>query len=120
MSDGTPAPSLQALNLSPINIALENIAANFDIENGGFGDAPKFPHTNYLELLLYFYVMSHDDALLTMISTSLIKMAEGGVYDQIGGSFFVILLMLHGKSRILKKCYMITLYYYLFMSKLTR
>ena len=60
----------------------------FDPEHGGFGPAPKFPHVAELDFLLRRSA-SHDDreareACLHTLSC----MAEGGLFDQIGGGFF--------------------------------
>ena len=75
---------------TPIAKGIDDITHEFDRVNGGFGAAPKFPQTNYLELLLRQYVSSNekDNNLLSMIETTLLKMSEGGIYDQLGGGFF--------------------------------
>ena len=73
-------------NTLPIQNAVNNIKMDFDRSNGGFGAAPKFPHPMYLELLLQQSLQ--DKSLLSMVVTSLIKMAEGGLYDQLGGGFY--------------------------------
>ena len=59
----------------------------FDAEHGGFGSAPKFPHPSALDLLMHEYGRSHDDRLREVIVTTLAKMAQGGVYDQLAGGF---------------------------------
>ena len=59
----------------------------FDIRNGGFGRAPKFPHPAALDFLAERYQASGHRHLLSVVETTLTKMARGGVYDQIGGGF---------------------------------
>jgi uncharacterized protein YyaL (SSP411 family) len=59
----------------------------FDRSNGGFGGAPKFPHPSALELLIDWYARSGEEQVLTVITTTLDKMARGGVYDQLAGGF---------------------------------
>ena len=59
----------------------------FDRTNGGFGGAPKFPHPSALELLIDWYARSGEEQVLTVIATTLDKMARGGVYDQLAGGF---------------------------------
>ena len=59
----------------------------FDPAHGGFGSAPKFPHAAAVDLLLDFYARSGDTQLETIISRTLESMAQGGVYDHIGGGF---------------------------------
>ena len=59
----------------------------FDPVNGGFGNAPKFPHALELRLLLRLWKRNRQDVTLHVIRLSLDKMAAGGIYDQIGGGF---------------------------------
>ncbi|MGH9729261.1 MAG: thioredoxin domain-containing protein [Candidatus Acidiferrales bacterium] len=65
----------------------ESIAGNFDSRNGGFGQAPKFPHPAAIDLLLDLGQSSRDANLLHIANLTLAKMALGGVYDQLGGGF---------------------------------
>jgi uncharacterized protein YyaL (SSP411 family) len=59
----------------------------FDREHGGFGGAPKFPHSMELSLLLRSWHRTQDPDALSMVELSLEKMARGGIYDQVGGGF---------------------------------
>jgi len=59
----------------------------YDIRNGGFGRAPKFPHPAALDLILERYQTSGEKALRNVAETTLEKMARGGVYDQLAGGF---------------------------------
>jgi uncharacterized protein len=59
----------------------------FDIRNGGFGNAPKFPHASAVDLLLERYRQTGEKHILAMAETTLEKMAKGGVYDQLAGGF---------------------------------
>jgi uncharacterized protein len=59
----------------------------FDPRNGGFGNAPKFPHPAALEFLLERYQATHENSFLTVAETTLEKMGMCGVYDQLGGGF---------------------------------
>jgi uncharacterized protein YyaL (SSP411 family) len=84
---------------SPIDLALQNLAARFDARYGGFGAAPKFPHPTDLELCLRHHAASgiQEDAsgshgteqggALKMAIYTLGRMAVGGIYDQLGGGF---------------------------------
>ena len=64
-----------------------SIVGNFDSRNGGFGQAPKFPHPAAIDLLLDLGQTSRDSNLLYIANRTLAKMAVGGVYDQLGGGF---------------------------------
>jgi hypothetical protein len=59
----------------------------FDPQNGGFGQAPKFPHPSVLDLLIDQYARSGGEQLRTLIVATLEHMANGGVYDQLAGGF---------------------------------
>ncbi len=69
--------------------AERELEANFDSVNGGFGDAPKFPQLSNLEFLLRLWGRNPNGhaSALRMVTTTLTKMAEGGIYDHIGGGF---------------------------------
>ncbi|MDD2767774.1 MAG: thioredoxin domain-containing protein [Methylococcus sp.] len=62
--------------------AARALQANFDPVHGGFGSAPKFPHTADLEFLLH-----SDGQPFAMLRTTLDGMARGGIYDHLGGGF---------------------------------
>jgi uncharacterized protein YyaL (SSP411 family) len=59
----------------------------FDEKHGGFGGAPKFPHASAIDLLLDWYARTGEERVKTVITTTLTKMAQGGVYDQLAGGF---------------------------------
>ncbi len=64
-----------------------SVTKQFDIKNGGFGHAPKFPHSSAIDLILERYQQTKEKHLLAMAETTLEKMASGGVYDQLAGGF---------------------------------
>lgn len=68
--------------------ASQQLAAAFDAKHGGFGAAPKFPHPSDLAFLLQRGRDEGDAQARDMALLSLSKMAEGGLFDQIGGGFF--------------------------------
>ncbi len=72
-----------------IDAILESARKMFDEVNGGFGNAPKFPHPAALDLVMHQYVRtgSNDEELRTIFVYTLEKMARGGVYDQLAGGF---------------------------------
>jgi uncharacterized protein len=76
----------------------------FDPRHGGFGSAPKFPHSMDLQLLLRLYTRTSTsdlrpptsdlgprspdrEHLLAMVTLTLDKMASGGIYDHLAGGF---------------------------------
>lgn len=68
--------------------AVAELKQQFDAENGGFGQAPKFPHPTGLRRLLLTYANTSDDDAQTMMHTSLHTMASRGLYDHLEGGFF--------------------------------
>ena len=79
---GGPAPTLQSLEL-----AYRSLAQRYDIRNGGFGAAPKFPATMAMDFLLRYWKRTGTAYALEMVLDSFRKMARGGIYDQLGGGF---------------------------------
>jgi uncharacterized protein YyaL (SSP411 family) len=69
-----------------IQQAITNILSRHDNFLGGFGNAPKFPNENLLLLLLESAQRGNKQALAAA-EKSLTAMAQGGIYDQIGGGF---------------------------------
>ncbi len=84
--------SLRLLDTKPginfIDRVVQEIAKQFDTINGGFATHPKFPEASKFELLLDIYALSKNKQALMMAELTLIKMARGGIYDQVGGGFF--------------------------------
>ena len=67
---------------------LKAVGDQYDPVHGGFGDAPKFPHSDAIDLLLYAHRKTGDPDVLHMARKTLESMARGGVYDQEWGGFF--------------------------------
>ena len=59
----------------------------YDLQNGGFGNAPKFPQPSMPALLLRYAKRFNDDEAKQMVLTTCDKMAAGGIHDQLGGGF---------------------------------
>ena len=95
----------EIFNAGKLDEAVQQILKTADKEWGGFGKAPKFPHTFAIQFLLrYSYskrnskrsaslnspLLSKEtggEAALAHALLSLNKMIEGGIYDQVGGGF---------------------------------
>ena len=59
----------------------------FDRVEGGFGGAPKFPSTMSIQFLMDYYFYTKNEEALAHAELSLMKMIQGGIYDQLGGGF---------------------------------
>ncbi len=75
------------LDGTPLQRACHQLESSFDEHHGGFGDAPKFPHPPHLEFLLRYFAAHQDKNALDMALRTLLAMAHGGIYDQLGGGF---------------------------------
>lgn len=59
----------------------------FDFRDGGYRRAPKFPLPNNWLFFLRYGVLAEDDDTLQHVHFTLEKIANGGIYDHIGGGF---------------------------------
>ena len=92
--DLTPAPLAdgETLTAAPLDALRAQLGETFDKQHGGFGGAPKFPHPASIDRLLHHWygtaaTTSPDLHALYMATLTLARMAEGGIYDQLGGGF---------------------------------
>jgi uncharacterized protein YyaL (SSP411 family) len=76
------------LSISIVEEVAEAVVDGFDPLHGGFGEAPKFPQAEALELALAEYRRTKDERLLEVVTKTLSVMAQGGIYDQEMGGFF--------------------------------
>src|SRR2546423_157012 len=76
-------------NFSPeiVGKIVDSAARLFDLQHGGFGSQPKFPHPAVMDLIIDRYARTAEDFLASIITATLEKMARGGVYDQLAGGF---------------------------------
>jgi uncharacterized protein YyaL (SSP411 family) len=88
----TPASEGMVLSREPIAAARRELESSFDPRFGGFGAAPKFPHPASIERLLRDWQATAgspepDLRALYMATLTLKRMADGGIYDHLGGGF---------------------------------
>jgi uncharacterized protein YyaL (SSP411 family) len=89
-----PKPADDELSVSamPLSNVREQLGQSFDGDFGGFGGAPKFPHPGTIDRMLRHWRSTANDTepdidALFMASLTLTRMAEGGIYDHVGGGF---------------------------------
>ncbi len=80
-------PQAGDLSTDILDAAFDSIVRLYDDYEGGFGSRPKFPHAMILEFLLRQHARTGEPAPLAMAEHTLRKMANGGMYDQLGGGF---------------------------------
>ena len=79
---GSGQPQAKAISRAANFYAME-----FDAQDGGVSESPKFPSSLPLRFLLRYQRRTGDEQSLRMATLTLDKMAAGGMYDQIGGGF---------------------------------
>ena len=81
------AASDEPLSAAIAGDAFTQIVSSFDEEHGGFGGAPKFPQPMVLQFLLRFHARTGEPRARHVVEHTLRSMAEGGMYDHLGGGF---------------------------------
>jgi uncharacterized protein YyaL (SSP411 family) len=84
---GTGVPSSDPLTEEILRAAFRTVKGQFDDTNGGVGMQPKFPQPMTYEFLLRYHARTGDPDALEIVQLTLDRMADGGIYDQIGGGF---------------------------------
>jgi uncharacterized protein len=80
-------PSASSLSATLLDSALIKLEQVLDRRHGGFGQAPKFPHSMDLQLLLRIGLRTKRPVAWEMVQLTLDKMAQGGIYDHLAGGF---------------------------------
>ena len=86
------APDKLVMTPEPVAKLRKLLTDSFDYDFGGTGGAPKFPHPATLEWLLRAWRRTANDEepdvdALFMASLTLTRMADGGIFDHVGGGF---------------------------------
>ncbi len=81
------APGDNLLSDALLESAFAAIEQHFDTDFGGFSPAPKFPQPMNLSFLLLYFYRTRNTRALEMVEDTLYAMADGGIYDQVGGGF---------------------------------
>lgn len=115
LAESAPA----GLNSEQLDSAFLSFSRSFDKINGGFGGAPKFPPPMSLEFLLRYYKQTGDENALEMVLKTARKMAQGGIYDQLGGGFHrytvdAIWLVPHFEKMLYDNAQLVRVYLHLF------
>ncbi len=75
------------LDVQIISQWINRLLSRYDTVNGGFSPAPKFPNESDLLLLLDQLKREQNPRLKQALNHTLNRMAQGGMYDQVGGGF---------------------------------
>ena len=74
-------------NENLVNEAFQLFVKSFDVINGGFGSAPKFPTPHNLMFLMFYAKQNQNSDALKMAEKTLLQMWKGGIFDHIGWGF---------------------------------
>lgn len=85
--DNQYAAKKETLDPELLHKGFKQLERQFDREWGGFGNAPKFPMGHQLLFLMRYSFLEAVPEALNMAEKTLHAMAEGGIYDHIGGGF---------------------------------
>ncbi len=86
-STAAAMPQAEATGAELLDRAASALLSQLDRRFGGFGAAPKFPQAMNLEVLLRHHHRTGDRSALDGVQLTLRSMANGGIYDQLGGGF---------------------------------
>lgn len=94
ITDGIRTNELSTLSHDDSGYELEELEngfgywlRNIDYKWGGYKRAPKFPLPAGFKYLLEYHYLTREEKALEAVSTSLNRMAWGGIYDHVGGGF---------------------------------
>ncbi len=88
LAEGRVSPVEEGLvNEAMLKESLDTLRGQFDPVNGGISGQQKFPHAGTMEWVMARYHRTRDEGLQKIFTRTLTAMANGGVYDQVGGGF---------------------------------
>jgi uncharacterized protein len=87
VDSSTPAMSDSPVTEQVLSDCFDFFEKNFDDTYGGFSGAPKFPRPSIFNFLFRYHQRTGNCTARDMALTTLQNMAEGGMYDQLGGGF---------------------------------
>ncbi len=80
-------PGSHSVDIKDVTKMFTIMKGHFDEKLGGLDRAPKFPNPSIWNFLLTSNAVIHDPDIETQIKLTLDSMANGGIYDHIGGGF---------------------------------
>jgi len=104
---------------SLLDTAFESYVRAFDPKNGGWGGVPKFPQAMSMEFLLRYWKRTGNENALEMVRHTATRMANAGIYDQLGGGFHryatdAIWLVPHFEKMLYDNAQLIRIYLHLY------
>jgi uncharacterized protein YyaL (SSP411 family) len=81
-----PTPG-EGISIELTDRIAERLTREIDWTHGGIGDAPKFPQASTLGVLWRGYLRTGTEAMRNAVVLTLDRIAQGGIYDHVGGGF---------------------------------
>ncbi|MEM7551894.1 MAG: thioredoxin domain-containing protein [Bacteroidota bacterium] len=82
-----PEPTKSEFQASDSERMARRVLQDIDFELGGKKGAPKFPIPTLMQFLMEQYYLTENDSLKQAVNTTLTQMAQGGIFDHLGGGF---------------------------------
>ncbi len=83
----TSGEAAQSIDPTWPDQAADTLMRSYDTQHAGFGGAPKFPQPCVLSFMYDHGQANNDPQQTTAVHQTLLALAEGGIYDQVGGGF---------------------------------
>lgn len=81
-------PTMALVRREAADDVVSAVKHSFDARNGGFGEAPKFPYPDAVDLLFVESRLTRDPAFVDMADRTLDGMLAGELWDCVDGGFF--------------------------------
>ncbi len=75
------------INFKILDRAVELMCQQIDTVHGGIGQAPKFPQSYAIEMILRGWLRRPDETFRLAVDKTLTGMCQGGIYDHLAGGF---------------------------------
>ena len=94
ITEGIKSTNIIEVNTNKFDFSPEDLSTfmskalnGYDKKYGGKTGAPKFPFPNAYEFMMKQHWLTGDPSTMQVVKTSLDNMANGGIYDHLGGGF---------------------------------
>jgi len=85
LAQTVPIPANRDPDRALIDSGFRELSRQFDLQNGGFGNAPKFPAPHIMIYLFRYWHATGEPRALFMAEQTLDAIWHGGIWDQVGG-----------------------------------
>jgi uncharacterized protein YyaL (SSP411 family) len=76
-----------AISMAITDQIAQRLLEEVDLQQGGIGQAPKFPQVPLFQLFWRAWKRTRDPRFKDAVTITLTRMSQGGIYDHLGGGF---------------------------------